>query len=90
MKDKNISLIIKELAKISDMVLAVKLDSERAEKPDNITRFFKERGSDAITVKDIREAFLVAKKKAGKDGLICVTGSFLTVAEACKTLKIKV
>jgi dihydrofolate synthase/folylpolyglutamate synthase len=90
MKNKDIPLIINELAKISDEAIAVKPDTERASDPEKIVHCFQERGIHAIAVENIGEAISEAKIKAGRDGLVCVTGSFFTVAEAYSALGVRV
>ncbi len=89
-KDKDIPLIIKELAKISDMAISVKPGSEGMEDPGKITGYFQESGVNAESIDSLKTAILKGKELAGKDGLVCVTGSFITVGEAYKIFGIRV
>lgn len=90
MANKDIPLIINELAKVSDEAIAVCPNTERASEPEKIVNCFQERGINAVEIRNVGEAILEAKKRAGKDGLVCVTGSFFTVAEAYLALGIRV
>lgn len=90
LRDKDVSLIINELAKIPGEILAVELPSDRAEDPETLTKLFQERGRTARAIPRIGEALEEAKRRAGRDGLVCVTGSLFTVAAALKALEIRV
>jgi len=80
LSDKNIKEISDIIIPISDIVIATKSQTSRAFNPKKLKEMI---GKKEVIVKDrINEALIYAKKIAGKNDLICVTGSLYTVGEA--------
>lgn len=86
MKDKDIKGMIKILETISRDFYLPSINIERAEKPDNIREFLRKDIS-ALCFKNIEDAYFSALNRAGKNDVICITGSFYLLGEFLRTLK---
>jgi dihydrofolate synthase/folylpolyglutamate synthase len=81
--DKDIDGMLKELALGADKVVFTKAQSPRAADPKDLARKFTEAsGKMCQTAPDFAGAMELAKRAAGRDDLICVTGSLYLVGEA--------
>lgn len=78
LKDKDYKEMLKELVPLTDEIILVKPKIPRALEPKILAKEIKK---DCIIIKDAKEALKYAKKTAGKDDLILVTGSIYVVGE---------
>ncbi len=80
--DKEWKLMLDQIVSVSDTIIATKPNSHRALEPAQIQRYLeKEYGMDSSMIEAVPAALEKAKRIAGKDDLIVVTGSFYTVGE---------
>lgn len=86
--DKDVDELLKKLALGADKVIfTASKNSARAADPKDLTRrFIESSGKMAQTAETLEEALSVAVRAAGRDDLICITGSFYLVGEAKKYL----
>ncbi|MEW6041399.1 MAG: folylpolyglutamate synthase/dihydrofolate synthase family protein [Elusimicrobiota bacterium] len=89
MKDKNIPSMARKLPGKGNVYIITKPNVERAAEPEYIASFF-DPSLKVFTVSDIRKALRKARALAGRDDIICICGSFYTVGEALRILKVKV
>ena len=81
MKDKDYNLCIEGLAPLCDEIGFTLADINRGESPDILSQKAKQFCDSTFFSEDIGDAFLKAKEKAGKDGILIVCGSFYLVSE---------
>ncbi|MCK4521006.1 MAG: hypothetical protein KAU20_00400, partial [Nanoarchaeota archaeon] len=79
MKDKDIHHICKNLEGVAKEIIITKPKIIRAAMPDTIAGFIHKK---ATIIGNIQDALEYAKLKAGKKGLVVLTGSIFTVGEA--------
>jgi dihydrofolate synthase/folylpolyglutamate synthase len=79
MKDKDIEHIITYLEPVAKELIITRPHIARAAMPEQIAEYVHKKVS---VVGDVKDAIEYAKLKAGKDGLVVVTGSIFTVGEA--------
>ena len=84
MKDKDIEHIVSELEDVAKEIIITRPHIARAAMPDAIANFVHKKVS---IVGDINDSLEYAKLKAGKNGLVVVTGSIFTVGEAFSILR---
>lgn len=80
--DKDLAGVVKELAPVSNLVIASRANNPRSTKPEIIAAEFAKYGLTARLTTSIPEAVAQAKTMAGEHDLICITGSFFVVGEA--------
>ncbi len=80
-KDKDYGKMIREIGPVCDTVIATKSKSARALEPVKITEDARRYCSDIIIKRNVQSALEYAKSIAGKNDLICVTGSIFVVSE---------
>lgn len=86
MRDKPIDEMLPVFADFADRILLVKSGQERGEDPKILLRKLQKYHKNTEIIEPIPRALQKAKEDADADGLICVTGSIFTVAEARKRL----
>lgn len=79
-KDKDIKGMCEELVPAADRIILTKAKSERGEEPAAIERFVRDKV--AVITDSVEKAMREAKKAAGANDAILVTGSFFVAAEA--------
>lgn len=86
--DKDIDQVLGRLAGGADKVIFTRAASTpRAADPKELARrFIESSGKMAQVAQSFEEALSIARRAAGRDDLICVTGSFYLVGEAKKYL----
>lgn len=84
MKDKNIKGMVKNLP--HGIVIATTAKNRRSMPAHKIAEILKSVGRECIVAKDIKEAIKIANKLAGREDLICITGSLYLVGEAIKEI----
>ncbi|MBE6772731.1 MAG: bifunctional folylpolyglutamate synthase/dihydrofolate synthase [Ruminococcaceae bacterium] len=81
MKDKDYSHCLESLAPLCDEIGFTLADAQRGESPELLSQKAKDLCEKTFFSADIDEAFLRAKEKSGKDGILLVCGSFYLVSE---------
>ena len=85
--DKDIEGVLKEIACISDDLILTRTGNPREAEPEQmaaiVKRFFHK---NLLVIEDIDEALKEAKGVAGKDDLICTTGSFFLAGKVKEIL----
>jgi dihydrofolate synthase/folylpolyglutamate synthase len=85
--DKDISGIARELAPVFEGVIATRADNPRSTMPEVLSAEFNKYGIESQIAENVPMALAAAKATAGKEDLICVTGSLFIVGEAIRYLK---
>lgn len=80
--DKDARGILSILGRIAGTLILTENRSSRAFPADKLERFCRMEGIDCIVEPDFPKAMELAYNSAGREGMICVTGSLFTVAEA--------
>lgn len=83
LSDKNISEMLKIIVPLANMIILTKSNNSRACNPQELEKQvngLKLKGKTIITA-NVGDAIEHAQKIAGKDDLICITGSLFTVGE---------
>lgn len=82
-RDKDARAVIGPLAKMASAVVATRSSSPRALDPADVARVAgREARIPVTTAADVPAALAAARKAAGPDGLVCVTGSLALAADA--------
>ena len=84
MADKDIKGIFNELLPMADIVIFTEPKNKRRADTSVLSDIAKPYKCRVVEIKDVRRAIDYAVKEAGQDGLVCVTGSVFTVAEAMR------
>lgn len=86
--DKDVDELLKQLARGADKVIFTKAkNNPRACDPKELNRRFGEQsGKMSQVAETLEEALSIAVRAAGREDLICITGSFYLVGEAKKLL----
>lgn len=79
MKDKDIRGICSALAPLAEEIIITRPKTARAAMPGRIAGFIKRK---VVAVSSVEDALEYARYKAGKKGLVVLTGSIFTVGEA--------
>ena len=87
MKDKDIKHMVDSFEKVATEIIISKPKINRAAVPKNIAKFVHKK---VVLVDSVDNALEYAKLRAGKNGLVVLTGSIYTVGEAFSLLKKKV
>ena len=85
LRDKDFSVMIKELSQIVDFFVICKSKSSRATETKELSNEVKKYKIDYILENDIKSALAKAKELVEDDDLICVTGSLYTIGEVLKS-----
>ena len=80
MKDKDIKGICSALEPIAKEIILTKPKIARAAMPGTIARFIGKKK--VVVIGNVNDALEYAKLKAGKKGIVVLTGSIFTVGEA--------
>lgn len=84
--DKDISGIASELAPVFNKVIVTRSNHPRAQATAPLVAEFKQLGIDTQATEDIADAVPLALSEAGKNDLVCITGSLFVVAGAIELL----
>ena len=82
--DKDYRAMLKRLAPLADRIIITGMEAQRAVKPAGFEAFAKTLHDCVESAADSREALARARKIAGRNDLICVTGSLYLVGEIKK------
>jgi dihydrofolate synthase/folylpolyglutamate synthase len=82
--NKDLAGIAQALAPIVDHVVVTNNDSARSADPSDIAAAF---GGDAERASSVADALAIARRAAGPDDVVLVTGSLFTVADATRALR---
>ena len=87
--DKDVDANLEMLALGGDKIIFTKAsDQPRAAEPEELAQQFESlRNRQCQTAPSVKEAIEIASQAAGRDDLICVTGSFYLVGETMALLK---
>ena len=88
MKDKNYGACVRLLEKLDAKIILTKPDYKRAEEAEILFESA-ERKEKFYISDNVKAAFVNARKLAGRNDLILITGSFYLVSELLKTFKFK-
>ena len=88
MKDKNYGACVRLLEKLDAKIILTKPDYKRAEEAEILFKSAEHKEKFYIS-DNVKAAFVNAKKLAGRNDLILITGSFYLVSELLKTFKFK-
>ncbi|MBI3813231.1 MAG: hypothetical protein HY279_02010 [Nitrospinae bacterium] len=80
--DKDFRGIIDFLSPTANYVIIVRPKSDRSSEPEDLKNEFLKYIKDVEVIEDIPDAVSKAKGIAGRDDIICITGSFFTIGEA--------
>lgn len=81
LNDKDVKKMIRITEQVSENLILVKADTSRAEEPEVIMRYVKDK-KNAIIIEDVKKALEYAKKTYSKKDLILITGSCYVVGKA--------
>ena len=79
--DKDYRQMLKKIAPLAYKIIITKLKTTRAELPDNIRKILGKMGYAAIVTENVGQAIQKARILAGKQDLICATGSLYLAGE---------
>ena len=79
--DKDYCRMLKKIAPLAYKIILTKLKTTRAELPDNMLKILDKIGYKAIVTENVGQAIQKAQSLAGKQDLICATGSFYLAGE---------
>jgi dihydrofolate synthase/folylpolyglutamate synthase len=82
MKDKELSPIVRELAPLADVLIAVRPRNPRAASPQEIAGIAQNYCPEVTVIEDVGEGVEYLQEMVQEDDLIVVTGSLFTVGEA--------
>ncbi len=86
MEDKEIGSILKSIVPVADYVIFTRPAYSRAADPEKLIKRASSLNRPGHVIQDLNKALNEAKKMAGTDDLILVTGSLFTVGEAMSYL----
>lgn len=81
LRDKNFAQMLKRIAPLADMVIITRPDTERAVPPQKLKELAGSYCRQITVIEWPRKALEMAVKMAGKDDLVCVTGSLYLVGD---------
>lgn len=87
MQDKKIDDVIKIISQFGDNFFLVPVNPPRGEAPEDLAKRLKIFNKPAQVFGSVAEALRAVKQDAGKNDLICITGSIFLVADAKRYLK---
>jgi len=82
MKDKELAVIVTELAPLADVLIATRPHNPRAASPQEIAEIAQNYCPEVMVIEDVREGVEYLQEMAQENDLIVVTGSLFTVGEA--------
>jgi dihydrofolate synthase/folylpolyglutamate synthase len=82
MQDKEVSVILSELAPLADMLIASSPHNPRALSAQRIAEIARNYCKEVTVIEDVGQGVTYAREAAREDDLIVVTGSLFTVGEA--------
>jgi len=82
MKDKELAVIVTELAPLADVLIATRPHNPRAASPQEIAEIAQKYCPEVMVIEDVREGVEYLQEMAQENDLIVVTGSLFTVGEA--------
>ena len=90
MEDKNVIGALKEVLKISNIIILTKPDYKRAAEPDYLYNTARKYGTkkELYISNNVPEAVKLANKIDKKNKRVFITGSFFLVSDAIKALKL--
>jgi len=80
--DKDIPGVVRELAPIFDEIIVTRAHNPRSASPEALAAEFAQYGLKVSVTQNISQAVEQARAMAGKEDLICITGSLFVVGEA--------
>ncbi|MCX7975289.1 MAG: bifunctional folylpolyglutamate synthase/dihydrofolate synthase [Candidatus Aminicenantes bacterium] len=86
LKDKEIRRLARQLFPLATRVVVTSINCSRAASPEDVVSFTQDLNPQIEVVPDCLEALKLAKKEAGKQGLVLVTGSLYLIGEIKKRL----
>ena len=88
MRDKDIKKMLSHISKTTDSIVLTKANVDRACNPEHIASLLKKQNftGNIFIRKNVKNAVDFAIKNAGKNDLVCITGSLYIVGEARKEL----
>jgi len=90
MRDKAISEIAEILFPLADTVIAAQADNPRSATPDEIREAAARTSTEIESAASVPAAIERARKLAGPQGLVVVTGSIYIVGEAMLSLGVRI
>ena len=85
--DKDTTGIVAELVPRADSVIATRSRHPRAMPPEKLAGVIAGSGAKAEIAEDVAQAISIARAKAGKQDIICATGSLFLVGEVIEHIK---
>ncbi len=82
MKDKEYEKMLKNIAPLADEVIVNEPALERSAKAEQVARIARKYNKQTRVVEDVRASVREARKSAGKEGVVLITGSLYMLAEA--------
>ncbi len=82
MEDKEVEVILSELAPLADMLIASRPHNPRAISAQQLAEIARNHCKEVAVIEDVGQGVASAREKAQEDDLIVVTGSLYTVGEA--------
>lgn len=79
--DKDYRQMLKKIAPLAQKIIITKLKTNRAMSPDNIRIILDKMGYAAIMTENVNQSIKMAQVLAGKEDLICATGSLYLAGE---------
>jgi len=90
LRDKPVAEMTEILFPIAERVFATHANNPRSASPEEIRQAAARVGGDIAEAASVDEALEMARKSAGADGLVVVTGSIYVVGEAMRTLGLSI
>jgi dihydrofolate synthase / folylpolyglutamate synthase len=79
--DKDYSLMLRKIAPLASEIILVQIKAKRAVPVNDLLETVKKMGCPAIATENVHRAIAQARKLAGKQDMICATGSFYLAGE---------
>jgi dihydrofolate synthase / folylpolyglutamate synthase len=84
--DKDMAGVVSELTPVFDQVITTRAENPRSASPESLAVLFVRQGKSVTSTGNVPQALDQARRAAGENDLICVTGSLFVVGEALKNL----
>ncbi len=75
LRDKDVEQMVDRLRTVSDQYVTITPVSNRAMEAEELTKLIRARGGDAVTGGEIARGIELARRRAGRDGVVCCIGS---------------
>jgi dihydrofolate synthase/folylpolyglutamate synthase len=82
LEDKAWKLMLRELARIADLMILTKPQYERGADPYELASFVRPLKEDLVVMPHLPDALSLALEQASADDAVCITGSLYTVGDA--------